>query len=458
MINNVISYISADAELPDDSAYVKKLENKLQVQKAKYTDTLKKYKNIILELEKKLDQDIEDMKSQKSEISSLQNQIEALKQENSAKDQSHKEEIDSLNKKLLQKNNEMKSQTDSMNKMQEDMKNERFNLKRNYLKALNTIKQEVQRINQEFENISEFLQTIFSIYHNNMKINTVYIQKSYDNVILAQNEEKENLMNEIEQNKIESKNLSDELERAVTLAGTSGENVAQLQQKLRTIEQKLKLTEERHKSDIILMKKQFEFQLSSKDVLIAQKEEKVKDEYNRLLLESYAKICRGFKEFYDVTKPISEETIEYIIKSVNEKISQLNEMKQKTLNAEVELEKIKKCLPYPTTNISVEITKMADQIKDLQEKYKVVLSEKEKIGYDIKMLPKYKEAYSNLRDWEIWGKRVISSIPYNKFESGSNSVETRNQIEKYVNSRAHEKVSGPPEAPAQPLFARYLLT
>lgn len=456
-INEIASYISGDVELSNDDIYILKLENRIQTQKAKFSDLAKKYEQIAVDLEASIKNTNEKLEQSNNEVLSLREQLENMQQEREIEQQNHENEKLQLNKQIAKSKTEIKNQKDLSAKLKDEVQAYKRNIRENILSTLSSLKDYVSQLREEMDSVKEFAKTIFNVNFNNVEKAMEFIQKSFDNVTSEQNKVQQNLQKQIEKCKEESLSLKNEVDRAVSYAGYSEENVSQVNQKLKAAEMKIKNLENKAKSDIALLQKQHEFQISSNNAVMNKKIDEIREENQRKVLEICAKVCRGFREFYDTTLPISEETVDRIITSVNSRLSSIKESQNKHKANEEELDKIKKMIPVTGTSISDSVMKLTNELENMKKAVKNLNAEKDKNKFDSAMLNKYKEAYLTLKDWEIWGRRLFSSIFVGKNESSLASIEIRRQIEEYL-AKSHEKASNTQVGTVQNAFAKYILT
>ena len=429
-LDELIDSIGGD-ELKENQQYVMKLEKKVLSQKAKLTETTEKYNAMINELNEellKLQEEFKEVSEQKSgKVEEYVQQIEELK--------GTVQDTEKENEELRQ---ELEQTKEEINKITEEKDQEIDEIKKQCKEVgdiFDHILVELHTKNQELTEgstiIARGVEHLRKKFVHMMRTSNQTIKKKVMQVLAENDKTIKKMEKELKQTKTALDQTKEERDKLKENLTEEKKNALALSVKVRTLELKAKSSDEAAKREINLKQKQLEFQARAREAEANQKAEHAKLEASRQTHEVYTKICRTFKEFVDITQPISAETVDTVIKRASERIKAAKQaaiVKEELLEEQDILRRILNVKPGTNVRLSSALSDFVHKANLQGNKIEVLENENKRMKKEITDARSTNVMASTVKEWEAWCAKISDLL----FGHSATPEETKKAIENVV--------------------------
>ena len=434
-LNELIKIVGGGQNLPDNEQYVMKLEKKVESQKQRFSDAINRYDQMIQEL--------------KEEITKSQEEFNQINEQNQTRITAdaqtileNEEKIQQLEKENEELRTDLSAARNEVQRLAENSKSDFDEISSNYNDIRSDFNELLEHLHEklvEFSNESreQFSQAkhlikkyLYSMNYANQEVKKAVIEvvSQKDNQIRKLERALQQIQTRLEETEEEKEKFKDELKQE------KQKNI-QNSVKIRTLELKQKSQEESMQRDLSLKQKQIEFQARSREAEAEQKIERIKMETNRQIHEICTKICRNFKEFVDITQPISVETVEKVMIRVNDRLLEAKEDKMMKEDLVSQMNTLKRLLNVKEGQQNMRISSLlTDYIHstNLQlNKLDRLQQENDRMRAEITEARKTNNMSLKVKEWENWAKKV-SQIAFDTQEYAKDNSLLRRKLEEII--------------------------
>ena len=434
-LDELIQIVAGGQNLPDNQQYILKLEKKVESQKSKFQQSIDHYDQMIQELKNEITKSQEDF----NKINE-QNQVRISADaqtilDNEARIEQLEKENEDLRNDLSAARNEVARMSENSKLEVEQISNHYRNVKTDFNDLIEHLHEKLVEFSQESRDQFTQSKHLIKKYLNTMKFANQEMKKTIIEIISDKNSQIKKLERALQQIQSKIQQAEEDSEKYKEELKQEKQKNIQSNIRIKTMEMKQKAQEEAMQRDLSLKQKQMEFQQRAKEAESEQKIERTRMEAQRQTHELYTKICRNFKEFVDISQPISIETVEKIMVRVNDRLNVAKEDKRIKDDLLDQIEALKKIMNIKENQQNVRLTSVLSDYMhttNLQlNKVDRLQQENDRMRGEIAEARKTNSISQYVKEWENWAKKV-SQIAFDTQDYCKDSKILRKKLEEVI--------------------------